>query len=118
MQEIIVALIGLVAGAVGSLIAPWVHWGVEKTKMRQARRTALIDNTRNYVASKSFGVSQFGLQPSYARIKDHLSDGLVDSIESFEGQRSQVADPVRLREEIRTNILEELKIVEQKWKLI
>jgi len=26
------AFLGLVAGVVGSLVAPWVHWGIEKRR--------------------------------------------------------------------------------------
>lgn len=24
------AFIGLISGAIGSIIAPWIHWGIEK----------------------------------------------------------------------------------------
>jgi hypothetical protein len=29
-------LIGLITGTIGSLIAPWVSWGIEKRKLRLA----------------------------------------------------------------------------------
>ena len=41
-NAIIAGLVGLITGAIGSLIAPWVQWGVEKRRKKLERRTALI----------------------------------------------------------------------------
>ena len=44
---IISALTGLLAGAVGSLIAPWVHWRIEKVRKSIEYKQALIKDVRH-----------------------------------------------------------------------
>lgn len=52
-DRIIIALIaavaGLVGGAVASLIAPWIHWGIEKRKNKREEQKNLIKNIRELV---------------------------------------------------------------------
>jgi hypothetical protein len=52
-SEIAVALIsggvGLTTGIVGSLIAPWANWGVEKRRLRQESRVERIGEWRDGV---------------------------------------------------------------------
>jgi tetrahydromethanopterin S-methyltransferase subunit E len=67
MEKIIIAIIGFVAGAVGSLIAPWVNWGIEQRKQRRASRNALINNARGYVTSKAFGVVRNKIDSHYSK---------------------------------------------------
>ena len=43
---IIPALTGLIAGAVGSLIAPWVHWRIEKKRKSIEYQQTLIRDVR------------------------------------------------------------------------
>lgn len=42
---------GLATGVVGSLVAPWVNWGVDKRRFQHERRRALIDEWRAGVAA-------------------------------------------------------------------
>lgn len=49
---IISGVIGLITGAVGSLIAPWVHWGIEKKKGGNMREEQSLLNN----GEKSFQV--------------------------------------------------------------
>ena len=47
-SEIMVALIGLGTGAIGSLVAPWANWGAEKRRRKEDRRgVVLITNWRH-----------------------------------------------------------------------
>ncbi|SLG22561.1 Uncharacterised protein [Mycobacteroides abscessus subsp. abscessus] len=52
-SEVMVALIGggagLVSGAIGSLLAPWSTWGVERNRLKRERRTQLIAEWREGV---------------------------------------------------------------------
>src|SRR5215212_3297925 len=47
------ALLGLVAGVVGSLVAPWVHWTIERRRVRLHRRQQLIEDLRYALSTYS-----------------------------------------------------------------
>lgn len=57
MDFITVALIALVSGAIGSLVAPWVNWGIEKKKILLDERKNTIKEVRKLVIdeNKNFG---------------------------------------------------------------
>lgn len=120
--NIVTALIGgisgLVAGVAGSLVAPWVHWGIEKRRDQRVARRELLRSAREYVASRRFGASQFSRQPEYARLKPYLSPENVRAIESDEEVRDQMDDPGQFLESTRAGVLEDLQRLEKEWKLI
>ena len=43
------ALFGLIAGVVGSLIAPWVNWGIEKRREKLLFRRQQLTNWRQLI---------------------------------------------------------------------
>ncbi len=49
MNAIVVVLISLISGAIGSLIAPWVNWGIEKKKLLLNERRSTIEKVRKLV---------------------------------------------------------------------
>ena len=53
-EKIIVALIGLAGGAIGSLFAPWANWGIEKRKQKLAYRRELVAKWRRMISWASF----------------------------------------------------------------
>ena len=55
-----VACIGLVSGAIGSLVAPSVKWGIEKRKLVHNRRVELINNWRAFIEEFDFDNENFG----------------------------------------------------------
>ena len=48
---IIPAFVGLIAGAIGSLIAPWIHWRIEKKRKSIEYKQSLIKEARHLVDS-------------------------------------------------------------------
>jgi hypothetical protein len=44
---VIGGLSGLITGAIGSLVAPWVNWGIEKRRKK-------MDRHRELIASQAF----------------------------------------------------------------
>ncbi|HLL74197.1 MAG TPA: hypothetical protein VK421_02955 [Pyrinomonadaceae bacterium] len=50
-EKIILAVIGVVGGAFGSMFAPWANWGVEKRKQRLAYRRELVVKWREMLVS-------------------------------------------------------------------
>ncbi len=104
ITAIIAAIAGLLAGLVGSVLAPWVNWGIEKRKERLANRRANVEKWREMVfqAVNSQTIVSledlnnfyknhrdfFGLKPHlknwphYAQLS--LSDGLLAEIARIE----------------------------------
>jgi len=107
---IISGVFGLIAGAVGSLIAPWVHWGIEKRRNKLDRRRALIDNTRIFLSGDAPTREDYRQSPAYAAIRPYLSQRIRDNIQ----QRNTSGAEQILREDI----LQEIAALEKRWKLI
>src|SRR5215203_734611 len=51
IQYVVPAVLGLVAGVIGSLIAPWVQWAIEKRRDRQKRQFNSGANTYSSLIS-------------------------------------------------------------------
>lgn len=120
LRSALPAFLGFVAGVVGSLIAPWVHWGVEKRKLRLVARRELIDKARRVIAVGSDKM-KFREGATYSRIRPFLSERTRKEIESDKltvqlsgrggGEYSGPRHYVRLA-------LDDLRVLEQKWKLL
>ena len=50
---VIVAFIGLVSGAIGSIIAPWANWSIEKKRKSIEYKQKLISDVRALIDSSS-----------------------------------------------------------------
>jgi hypothetical protein len=106
-DTIFVAIIGLITGAVGSLLAPWANWGIEKRRLRVNRQRDIIDNERRNLTN--YSKEQIRNSAEYAAIRSHLSSDLVSRIEAHTagGERS-----------IHASIMRELSELEGEWKLV
>ena len=51
LTALIPASLGLLGGVVGSLIAPWVNWGIEKRRQKLAYRRELVASWRKMIQS-------------------------------------------------------------------
>ena len=115
---IIGAVAGLLGGAIASLAAPWIHWGIEKRRDRRATQRALIATTRTFVASREFAASSFAKHAEYARLRPHFKADVVRAVENPDDVQDQMDDPGEFREGLRREILDELTRIERRWKLI
>ena len=78
-QNLIPAIAGLLSGAVGSLIAPWVQWGIEARRERMKGRRDLLAEARRLLG-KPPPVSEFRKQPLYFQIKHILAPSTISNI--------------------------------------
>jgi hypothetical protein len=110
---IIAGVFGLLGGVVGSLIAPWVQWGIEKRRFRLNRHLEYIKDWRRFIASNEFNHAKFRDTKTYVTIRPHLSK---DSVDAIEGKSVHVSltgsDPIRSR------LLNEVTKIEKKWGLV
>lgn len=118
MEHLTAAIIGLFSGAAGSLIAPWVHWGVEKRRDKRAARKDLIIETRKYICSNSFSGVSFSKETFFIQLKPYLGKKVVEWIEKFEHYLECIDDTSTIHEDLKVELLKELQEIEKRWGLI
>lgn len=119
MEKMIVALIGLVAGAIGSLVAPWAKWGVEKAKMQFNSRRELLENLRTEVASSEFDINEFKRSLWYSKLYPHLSAPAKKIFEPPTFDLDDLDDIGEYEErDPKVILLKELGELEKRWKLM
>ncbi|ENM5907642.1 hypothetical protein LPR20_003847 [Vibrio mimicus] len=118
LDNVIAAVLGLISGIVGSLIAPWVHWGIEKRQTRRAARYELMHEARTYVMSKQFGIVQYIKKDHYYTLRQEFSKKTVVQFDKLLEQTTQGQNVASNRESARQLVLKELCRIERKWFLI
>jgi len=108
------AFTGLIAGAIGSIVAPWVNWGIEKRKLRLSARREFITTAR---CSLEAGADKSAFRESaISQLRPFLSERTRKEIESDTitvqlGGRGSGANNYK------PHVLDELHTLESKWKL-
>lgn len=90
MEVVISAIVGLIAGVIGSLVAPWVHWAIEKRREGIKYRRETIARWRRAIESFDFERSNFGNTSAYAEMRPHMTRDIIDK---FEAQRTFFVPP-------------------------
>lgn len=83
MEYIISGIFGLIGGAIGSLIAPWVHWEIELRKEKLKNKKDLILNLRTYLQNNDPRNEKFFRSVDYIRIRPFLSNDFVKELENL-----------------------------------
>jgi|SRR3954470_1899904 hypothetical protein len=116
-DTVVVALIGLVAGAAGSLAAPWANWGVEKKRETLAHRRALIASWRTGLAEYERRLVKGEVADGepmtlewYSTLRPHLN-----KVNDIEGGNRFVAVVSSNREVDAVIIADELDRIERDW---
>src|SRR5438132_10375429 len=76
------SLLGLLSGAVGSLIAPWVNWGVEKRREKLKYRREVIHRCRERIDSPDFTKQSFRATLEFRYLKRFMSKDDIRNIEA------------------------------------
>lgn len=94
--EVTAAVIGGVAGVltggIGSLAAPWAQWGVEKRRLKHARRLGLIESWESGIRvqaaggpldgpTNGAGEPEFRFTQWYLTLRPHLTPGALRELE-------------------------------------
>jgi hypothetical protein len=117
MQWFITALIALIGGAIGSLIAPWVHWSIEKRKLKLEYRRKLICEWRESVDSFEWDEDCFGSSSTYAAMRPHMTE---QARKIFETPRTVFVSPEDSRgQNMQKRVaVDEISRIEMKWGLV
>jgi hypothetical protein len=114
-QKATSAVIGLFTGACGSLIAPWVNWGVEARRER-VKASTLLKNPPP--------ISEFRRLPLYCQLMPYLSESTNRLIQGkFDKNGNEiitivVGPPPQGPARYATLVLRDISAQEIKWKLI
>ena len=82
-QIVLTSIIGLISGGIASLIAPWVHWGIEKKKLQYKKKRELIDEFKSYLKREDFDRTKFVNSSNYFSIRKYLSPESIEILESI-----------------------------------
>jgi hypothetical protein len=117
---VIAAFTGGLSGAIVSLVAPWLNWGIEKKKMRLEAKRTLIKNLRSELGMLAIAPAskqEFRSRVCYAQVRPFLQKKTIDFIESdsitvISGGRHSGAD------NFKSILLDDISRLEKEWELI
>jgi hypothetical protein len=110
-EYIISGIVGLLTGAIGSLVAPWVVWKIEEKKQNRIDRVDLIKQLRIYTETHEPRDHDFLNSHNYIRIRPYLSDSLINDLED---SRTVVLQSTS-RSYYTSKFLQELEGIEDLW---
>jgi len=115
--SVVVAFIGLIGGIMGSIFAPWVHWGIEKRRLKLAHRSELIKEWRSFIEGFDFESQNFGNSTVYGAMRPYMDDAIV---KKFEAQMTFYAKPRGGRGDqlFKQWASDQVAMIEKKWKLL
>jgi hypothetical protein len=117
VNNIIAGTIGLITGAIGSLVAPWINWGIEKRRKRNERRIELIGTWRKIISNNKFDRRQLLNDPTYGALCGLLQQEVRKEIERPNNiEIIDVHSPTESYD--RDLLLREIARIENHWKLI
>ncbi|WP_345525115.1 hypothetical protein [Nocardioides endophyticus] len=103
-----VALIGVIAGAVGSLAAPWAQWGIEKRRERLTHRRALVSTWRA-------GLSSWEMALRRGDEHEHFASYMTT--EWYLSLQPHVAGQLASAQDVTDFLADEISRVEREWDL-
>ena len=117
LNAIIAGVVGLISGAIGSLVAPWVAWGIEKRRIKHDRRVELIVRWREILSDQDFDRTHLLNDPSYGPLKELLSQKAKEKLERPTNHISlSLNSPITNFD--RDIALQEVARIEKHWGLI
>ena len=72
---------GLIGGAIGSLVAPWVNWGIEKRRLQLQERKDFLAKCREIIASPGFERTRLLNDPVYGVLRPMLTEAAIKQLE-------------------------------------
>jgi len=120
-EKVLASLLGLIGGIIGTVFAPWAHWGIEKRKGRLAARKEQVKNWRTMVQKvwqKEWSYPGeieflFIQELEFLSLKPMLSKHTQEIFESLGVEGTTILD-----NEVFEAVLADISDLEKKWKLV
>ena len=116
-QIILTSFIAIISAIIGSLVTPWVKWGIEKRKKRFEYRILVLNELKKIADKNEFNRIEFINSPYYQSIRNKFSEQLRKTIERplnsiiiYTGDNAIYAE--------KEMILSQIASIEKKWKII
>jgi hypothetical protein len=116
LQYVLPSVLGLIAGVVGSLVAPWVQWAVEKRRGRTNHRRELIKTWRSDFQKFDYDDHRLGDSAAYTSLRPHLRPEVRDAIEK--PRTAYVPNEGRHGSVKQQMLLDEVARLEKEWGLV
>lgn len=116
LQYVIPAFIGLLAGAVGSVIAPWVNWGIKKRELKLHARREFLFFARNAVREHG-DKRAYREHVTYSQLRPFLSQRSIEMIES-DAAVVQADGRGSGADNFKPLVYEDINKLEKKWGLL
>jgi len=110
---IITGILGFIAG----IIIPFIKWHIEKLKMCRQDKIELIKLLREYITLEDFSEQKFKDTALYSRFREYLPRKLKERIDNKEGI-IYIEVSKGGRDGLQNELLDQLCLLEKKWKLI
>lgn len=85
---IVSAIVGLITGAIASLVAPWAHWRVDIQRQKREAKQEIITTFRSQLVrfletTTDPAVRDYFQSSTYYRIREYLDRGYVAELEKL-----------------------------------
>jgi hypothetical protein len=118
------AAAGLVSGAVGSLIAPWVNWRIERKRELHRGRAGRLAEWRAGLAQAKFAADSLDddrvwlTEPWYLSLRRHIPDDLRRHLEFTPNRVGSIDPGGRMhRPELQMLLNDEIDRIAKEWDL-
>lgn len=121
------AIAGLISGVIGSLIAPWVQWAIEKRRNLFEYRRELIKTWRDELENFDYEEGNIRTTATYSAIRPHLKQEIGERLESPREvhveveSRDGVSDITisgKSPSSVKNMLLDEVARIERDWGLV
>ncbi len=117
IKDVLLSIISIAGGILIGYFTPFIQWKIQKQKEKYEARKQLINSVREYFNKiENFDSRAFCNTVLYSQIRPYLSNRIINELERYTGIIHIVENHHRYG--IDTDILDELKELEIKWKLI
>jgi hypothetical protein len=113
LSIVISAAVGLVSGAIGSLVAPWINWRIEKVRLKTEYQRKRIEEWRAAIEQAN-SFEDIRYTSAFAEIRQHMNKADLDRLFTVWISTGDInTEKLKL-----SKLLEVVNEVEKKWKLI
>lgn len=83
MEHVLTAIIALISGALGSLLAPWIHWDIERKRENLKEKLKLIEEIRTHILKDDIRTEKFLNSLNFIKIRPFLDNKFVQTLEDL-----------------------------------